>query len=490
MDDEPMWAADRVVTLTPGFAINIPETLTRIRIKAGGIFLYKTPNQAYQLLEYKVLLKLDWAKNQKPKSSFKKTVAFANEGSSKYDIDKIMAQMDAMTMKMDALYKEMQSHSNHSIPEYEKDDKPISPEAKAKFMQTFYAYIADKQSGRPSGSLPSSTQPNPKVPPKLGDPGSFLIPYTFSKAFSCNALADLGASINSMPYSLYAKLSLETLKPTKMSVRLFDLSFQHPIGITKNMLIEVGKFTFLMDLVIVEMEEDKYFDALLDEGSEILHSIEGTIIEKKLFAEFDEFMAMNIEENSESKSKTEETPIKKITFDTNYKIKTSLEELHSDLELKPLPNHLEYEVIKNGNKVLKKTIGETEQEYEHTTTEEKQDRRNEMKARGTMYRGNKESKKVQRTLLKQQHENFTRLSSKTMDQTFDRLQKLISQLEIQGEFISQEDMNLKLLRSLPFERKTHVLIWRNKVEIETISLDNLYNNLKIYEPELTGSSTS
>ncbi|GJW28260.1 reverse transcriptase domain-containing protein [Tanacetum coccineum] len=57
----------------------------------GGIFLYKTPNQAYQLLEDKVLLKLDWPKNQKTKSSFKKTVAFANRSSSNSDTDKIMA---------------------------------------------------------------------------------------------------------------------------------------------------------------------------------------------------------------------------------------------------------------------------------------------------------------------------------------------------------------------------------------------------------------
>ncbi|GJW59997.1 putative ribonuclease H-like domain-containing protein [Tanacetum coccineum] len=67
------------------------------------------------------------------------------------------------------------------------------------------------------------------------------------------------------------------------------------------------------------------------------------------------------------------------------------------------------------------------------------------------------------------------LSSETIDQTFDRLQQLISQLEIQGEVIEQEDMNLKLLRSLPPEWKTHALIWRNKVEIETISLDDFTN---------------
>ncbi|GJT44687.1 hypothetical protein Tco_0953402 [Tanacetum coccineum] len=112
-----------------------------------------------------------------------------------------------------------------------------------------------------------------------------------------------------------------------------------------------------------------------------------------------------------------------------------------------------------------------------------------MEAIEKRYGGNKESKKVQRTLLKQQYENFAGLSLETIDQTFDRLQKLISQLEIQGEVITQEDMNLKLLRSLPSEWKTHALIWRNKQEIETISLDDLYNNLKIYEPELAGSSS-
>ncbi|GJX70580.1 ribonuclease H-like domain-containing protein [Tanacetum coccineum] len=69
-----------------------------------------------------------------------------------------------------------------------------------------------------------------------------------------------------------------------------------------------------------------------------------------------------------------------------------------------------------------------------------------MEAIEKRYGANKESKKVQRTLLKQQYENFTGSNSETMDQTFDRLQKLISQLEIQGEVITQEDMNLKLLR--------------------------------------------
>ncbi|GKA01912.1 reverse transcriptase domain-containing protein [Tanacetum coccineum] len=191
-----------------------------------------------------------------------------------------------------------------------------------------------------------------------------------------------------------------------MSVRLADRSFQYPVGIAENMLVEVGKFTFPVDFVILEMEEDskvpfilgrpflhtadvvirvkqkqlnlgvgtermifnidsamkhsyskydtcfsidvideifeEYFDALLDEGRKILYSIEGTLLEEEIFFEFDEFMAMNAGENFKSESDTEEQPFKKITINTDYKIKTSLEEPPTDLEFQPLPDNLEY----------------------------------------------------------------------------------------------------------------------------------------------------
>ncbi|GJZ69633.1 reverse transcriptase domain-containing protein [Tanacetum coccineum] len=107
-----------------------------LNVAAGGIFLYKTLNKAYQLLEYKVLLKLDWAKNQKTKSSLKKTIDFAVVGSSNYGTDKIMARMDAMTMKIDAQYKDFQSCSKQ--PNIDDDDIPMSREEEAKFMQSFH----------------------------------------------------------------------------------------------------------------------------------------------------------------------------------------------------------------------------------------------------------------------------------------------------------------------------------------------------------------
>nr|GEV44988.1 reverse transcriptase domain-containing protein [Tanacetum cinerariifolium] len=97
---------------------------------------------------------------------------------------------------------------------------------------------------------------------------------------------------------------------------------------------------FSIDVINEILEED--FDALLNEGSEILHLIEESILEEKLFVEFDEFMSMTADEKSGSKSNTKEPPFKEIIFNTDYKIKTSLDEPSTDLELKPFPDNLEY----------------------------------------------------------------------------------------------------------------------------------------------------
>nr|GEU33664.1 hypothetical protein [Tanacetum cinerariifolium] len=103
--------------------------------------------------------------------------------------------------------------------------------------------------------------------------------------------------------------------------------------------------------------------------------------------------------------------------------------------------------------------------------------------------GNTETKKVQKTLLKQKFKNFTGFSSEDLDQIHERLQKLVSQLEIYRVSLSQEDVNLKFLCSLPSEWKTHTLIWRNKANLEEHSLDDLFNSLKIYETEVRHSSS-
>nr|GEZ49556.1 hypothetical protein [Tanacetum cinerariifolium] len=77
-----------------------------------------------------------------------------------------------------------------------------------------------------------------------------------------------------------------------------------------------------------------------------------------------------------------------------------------------------------------------------------------------------------------------------LDKTYDRFQKLISQLEIHGKVISQEDTNLKLLRSLPSAWNNIALIMKNKYYLDTLSMDDLYNNLKAYESEIKSQSSS
>ncbi|GJS34003.1 putative ribonuclease H-like domain-containing protein [Tanacetum coccineum] len=194
-----------------------------------------------------------------------------------------------------------------------------------------------------------------------------------------------------------------------------------------------------------------------------------------------------------------------------------------------------WEVIENGNTAPKTTVVEgVKKVMPPTTAEEKAQKRLEVKARSTLMMGIpnehqlkfnsikdaklliegvekrfggsaatfrlnnrpltktafRPTKKTQRNLLKQQYENFTAPSLEMLDQTFDMLQKLVSQLELLDETISQEDVNQKLLRSLSPEWNTHVVVWRNKTDLDTISMDDLYNNLKMYEPKVKGMSSS
>nr|GFD03041.1 reverse transcriptase domain-containing protein [Tanacetum cinerariifolium] len=95
-----------------------------------------------------------------------------------------------------------------------------------------------------------------KLPGKLGDPGKFLIPCEFSGMDECQALADLGASINLMPFLVWKGLSLPELTPTCMTLELADRSVSKPIGIAKDVSFKVGVFHFPADFVAVDFEPD------------------------------------------------------------------------------------------------------------------------------------------------------------------------------------------------------------------------------------------
>nr|GEU46257.1 hypothetical protein [Tanacetum cinerariifolium] len=149
-----------------------------------------------------------------------------------------------------------------------------------------------------------------------------------------------------------------------------------------------------------------------------------------------------------------------------------------------------WEVIFNGDSLTPTRVFEgVLQPVSPTTTEQRLARKNELKDRGTL---------LMDLPNKHQLKFNTHKDSKTLMEAIEKMfegntetkKKLISQLEILCVSLSQEDINLKFLRSLPSDWRTHTLIWRNKTDLEEQSLDDLFNNLKIYEAEVKSSSSA
>ena len=90
------------------------------------------------------------------------------------------------------------------------------------------------------------------IPTKLKDPGSFHIPCRIGELDIEKGLADLGASINVMPYSVYRALDLNKLKPTRMRIQLADKSLKYPRGVVEDVFVRIGNFVFLVDFVVVD----------------------------------------------------------------------------------------------------------------------------------------------------------------------------------------------------------------------------------------------
>ncbi|GJR84070.1 ribonuclease H-like domain-containing protein [Tanacetum coccineum] len=104
--------------------------------------------------------------------------------------------------------------------------------------------------------------------------------------------------------------------------------------------------------------------------------------------------------------------------------------------------------------------------------------------------GNVESKKMQKNVLKQQFENFSVSDTEGLDKAYDRFQKLISLLEVHGAAVSNEDANQKNLRALPSSWNNVALIMRKQDGIDDLDIGDLYNNLKVFEADIKGSSRS
>ncbi|GKF13924.1 hypothetical protein Tco_0055386, partial [Tanacetum coccineum] len=134
-----------------------------------------------------------------------------------------------------------------------------------------------------------------------------------------------------------------------------------------------------------------------------------------------------------------------------------------------------WKVIENGATFPKIAVVEgVEKVMPITFAEDKAQRRLEVKARSTLMMG-----------IPNEHQlRFNSIKDAKL-----LLEALVSQLELLDEKLSQEDVNKKLLRSLSPEWNTHAVVWRNKADLDTMSMDDLYNNLKVYELEVKGMSS-
>ncbi|XP_027351154.1 uncharacterized protein LOC113862259 [Abrus precatorius] len=102
-----------------------------------------------------------------------------------------------------------------------------------------------------------------KVPPKLKDPGSFVIPCEIGNLMVGKALCDLGASINLMPLSIFKRLGIGEVKLTMITLQLADRSVTYPYGVVEDVLVKVDKFIFPADFVVLDMEEDSKVPIIL-----------------------------------------------------------------------------------------------------------------------------------------------------------------------------------------------------------------------------------
>ncbi|KAJ9544063.1 hypothetical protein OSB04_023770 [Centaurea solstitialis] len=207
---------------------------------------------------------------------------------------------------------------------------------------------------------------------KKGDPGSFIIPCYFGKSVSCRALVDLGASINLMPLSFYQKLGLKGLKSTQMTIQLAGRSIKYPVGVAEDVIVQVDRFEFPADFVILDIKDEVKVPLILgrpflNTASAIIHvskrelslgigedritlSIDGIPDYNEsintLDGELEESLA--VEKRWDETVEEEEEDFKELKQEDKVRVKASLEE-PPDLELKDLPEHLEYQFLEGNN---------------------------------------------------------------------------------------------------------------------------------------------
>nr|GEU33397.1 reverse transcriptase domain-containing protein [Tanacetum cinerariifolium] len=236
-----------------------------INVAVGGTFMKRRPEECYDLIENMTAHHNDWDTSAQMSESSSSITS-----SSDPEILALKAEMVEINKK---LMKVLQINQQVKAvtPGYETcsglhayNDYP----ATVGQTQNVYAagaynqgeFVANKEKLFDLARTPLNEHCSAillkKLSEKLRDPDIFLILCDFSGMDECLALADLGASINLMPLSIWNKLSLPELYPTCMNLELVDRSISHPVGVAEDVSVKVGKFYFSVDFVVVDFDAD------------------------------------------------------------------------------------------------------------------------------------------------------------------------------------------------------------------------------------------
>nr|GEX01822.1 hypothetical protein [Tanacetum cinerariifolium] len=298
------------------------------------------------------------------------------------------------------------------------------------------------------------------LPPKFKDPEAPLISVVVGNITIKKALLDLDASINIIPASLVDKYDLGTLRKTDTIISLAgtlhktdtiiflaDRSTKIPRGILEDVIVKVDDFYYPVDFFVMDPEspyKDVQPNIIL--GRPFLATIDARI---------------NFLTNSPSTTTTDTTSGEAgtksgrtvtLTAEDMQKKKNDVKARTTLLLSLPDEHQLRFSKYKTACELwaaILKTFG-----------------------------GNEATKKTKKNLLKQQYGNFKAEGSKTLEQTFTRLQVIVGQLQFMDVEIEQDDHNQKFLTSLAPECLRHTIVWRNRSDLDTMSLDDLYNHLK------------
>ncbi|GJV93430.1 ribonuclease H-like domain-containing protein [Tanacetum coccineum] len=316
----------------------------------------------------------------------------------------------------------------------------------------------------------------------MEDPGLFTLPCRLGDSKPFDTLADLGSCVNIILLYLFKKLNIGLLEKTDHIFGLADRTKSYLVGIVKDVEVHMGKLKLLNDFYMIDMKKDPETPLLVGRG---FLATANAVIDCRMAK-----IAVG-EGITRSYSTLLNKSFQLLNSSLNFK---ALGDATTMLCFKgsqtcdsriPIPDpsmrfggvyYALWDVIENGNSFKPAAKTTTKVDDWHypkdilMTFNKYKDAKTLFAAIQTRFGGNEATKKTQKTLLK--------------------LQKIVSLLAILGENISQEDLNLKFLRSLPSEWNTHVVVWRNKPDLDTMSFDDLYNNFKIVEQEVKGTVSS